>query len=64
MLTVGVTMEEKNIDKRPPIGVVPKRTWDTRRWVELSQAIVRYAEAERIIPIEWVEEYNLLLKIT
>jgi hypothetical protein len=47
---------------KPPLGIVTKHIWDCERIVALKGAMVRYIEASREIPSEWVEEYNELIK--
>lgn len=45
-----------------PLGVEPYETWEYKvvkeRQKELKQAILRYLEASKEVPIEWLEEYN------
>mgnify|MGYP003627288332 FL=1 len=48
----------------PPIGLKPKFVNRLERLNEVRGAIVRYYEASREIPIEWVEEYNELINAT
>lgn len=50
------------IKPKPPLGVTPKYVWDLMRLRDLQGAIARRYEAEMPIPIEWVEEYNELVK--
>tara|TARA_R110002153_G_scaffold189549_1_gene342343 strand:- start:296 stop:469 length:174 start_codon:yes stop_codon:yes gene_type:complete len=50
--------------KMPPIGLKPKFVNRLERLNEVRGAIVRYYEASREIPIEWVEEYNELINAT
>lgn len=50
------------IDEKPSIGVKPRFIHDEQRAEELSGAIMRYIQANRRIPTEWLEEYNELLK--
>lgn len=52
----------KEIYIKPPIGVMPKEIWKWHRAKELSGAIRRYSDKYMKIPIEWVEEYNELVK--
>lgn len=47
---------------KPPIGVMPKHIWDERRLSDLCQAITRYCNADLVIDIEWIKEYNELIK--
>ena len=48
--------------KKPPIGINPYYIWFEKRIWELDQAIVRYQESKRIIPVIWVKERNWLIK--
>ena len=51
-------IEEKKELKKPPIGLIPKRFHTSKRIVEITNAMIRYAEAEKEIPSEWFQEYN------
>lgn len=44
----------------PPIGIRPRFIIELQRIEEISGGIIRYLEAKRQIPIEWIEEYNEL----
>lgn len=48
--------------KQPPLGLMPKWLHDEMRLRELCEAIARRYDAGFEIPIEWVEEYNLLIR--
>ena len=50
--------------KKPPLGLIPKWAWDEERLREICKAISRYYNNERVIPIEWIEEYNKLIEKT
>ena len=47
---------------KPPLGLRPKKFADAERFTEVCGAISRYYNDEIEIPIEWVEEYNQLVK--
>ena len=47
---------------KPPLGLMPKFLWDSERLSDITNAINRYLTAEKEIPIEWIEEYNKLVK--
>ena len=47
---------------KPPLGLIPKLFWDSERIADITNAISRYLQAEKEIPIEWIEEYNNLVK--
>ena len=50
-----------NTDK-PPLGVMPKFIWDRKRIASLKEGIKRYLDADKDIPVDWVTEYNDLVK--
>lgn len=46
--------------KKPPLGIMPRHTWETKRLLEIIRAIERYVAENVSIPNEWIEEYNEL----
>ena len=48
--------------KRAPIGLVPKHIHDSKRIREITNAIYRYLESAEEIPIQWIDEYNNIVK--
>jgi len=48
--------------KKPPLGVMPKWLWQERRCEELRKCINRHFEANWLINIELVDEYNSHVK--
>lgn len=44
--------------KKPPLGLMPKDIFESNRVIDIGNAIYRYIEASKKIPLEWVEEYN------
>lgn len=42
--------------KKPPLGVMPKKYHDRGRAIDIWEAIKRYQEVEKLIPIEWFAE--------
>jgi hypothetical protein len=52
----------KPCSKKPPIGLMPKRIWETQRFEDVSAAIQRYLEAGFVVPDEWLYEYSRLKK--
>lgn len=48
--------------KKPPLGIMPKRFHDEERFKNLIAAIERYIEAKLQVPLEWIVEYNQLVK--
>jgi hypothetical protein len=55
--------EMKEDVKFSPIGLIPKWIRQEERLNEVGWAIKRYYDAGLEIPIEWVEEYNELIKV-
>ena len=47
---------------KPLIGLMPKFLWDSERPADIISAINRYLEEEKEIPLEWIKEYNDLIK--
>ena len=47
--------------EKPPLGVMPKYIWDKKRLSDLASAMQRYLDAEKLIPKEWIDEYNELM---
>jgi hypothetical protein len=51
---------------KPPLGVVPRHIWESvqehERLKDIKAAISRYLEAGSTIPIEWITEYNELVR--
>lgn len=43
---------------RPPLGLRPRHIADAMRLQEIAEAIGRYIEANKGIPLEWIDEYN------
>lgn len=48
--------------EKPPIGLMPKFIHREKRLMDVCGAISRYYNAGLEIPIEWVQEYNELVK--
>ena len=48
---------------KPPIGLTPRHIVQDNRMREILAAMERYALAEQMIPIEWINEYNELVEI-
>jgi len=46
----------------PPIGLRPEWIYIENRVVEISVAITEYLGHGKEIPIEWIREYNKLVK--
>ena len=52
-------MEAKN---KPPMGIIPRKIHRQLRIEDLKGAINRYTLQTKLIPFEWVEEYNELIE--
>lgn len=48
--------------KKPPLGIMPKRFHDEQRLESLKGAIERYVGEKCQVPLEWIVEYNQLVK--
>jgi len=46
----------------PPVGITPKFIIQERRRNEIQQGVRRYLEADKELPLEWIEEYNELCR--
>lgn len=49
-------------NKKPPLGILPRKIHDSMRLDGLKAAIIRYVNASCEIDPEWVKEYNELVK--
>lgn len=45
---------------KPPIGIIPKKLWQEQRLSELAAAIIRYLDAGKFPPEEWLDEFDEL----
>ena len=50
----------KNLSK-PPIGLVPSYIWKEKRVQVIKEAMKRYVDASKIIPMDWWDELNELV---
>jgi hypothetical protein len=41
---------------KPPLGIAPRAVHDAMRANEIFNALLRYCEAEKTPPREWIEE--------
>jgi len=48
--------------RKPPLGLMPRRIHEEQRISDIAGAINRYLQAGRAVPMEWIEEYNQLIK--
>lgn len=46
--------------EKPPKGLVPKYIHTRSRFNDVKEAIIRYIEFGKEIPVDWIEEYNEL----
>lgn len=51
---------ENKLEKKPPLGIMPRSYWDGRRQHDITDAIKRYLQVGKKIPEEWIEAYNNL----
>ena len=49
-------------NKIPPLGLMPKHIWDSKRINDILSAMERYSEADKAIPVEWITELRTLLE--
>jgi hypothetical protein len=56
---VEIPTEEPKYQK-PPLGIIPKKLHDERRYSDLCNAILRYNTVNKPVPIEWEEEIRFL----
>jgi len=47
---------------KPPLGIPPRFVREYERLNEIIDAVTRYMDGERLIPLEWIAEYNELVK--
>ncbi len=50
---------------KPPLGIMPFYVWKSvcnkQRIIDLTDAMFRYADKKREIPLDWVLEHNKLI---
>jgi hypothetical protein len=49
---------------KPPLGIKPKFIREAQRAEDIKQAIYRYLSEGMVVPVEWLVEYNEILKNT
>jgi len=47
--------------EKPPLGIMPRRNHREQRLRDIDLAIVRYLEANRMLPAAWLRERDELL---
>jgi len=53
--------EKCTYTEKPPIGVMPKHIWDAKRKQDLLEAVMRYMDKNKPVPVEWIQEFNELV---
>ena len=51
----------REANKTPPMGIMPRRLWDESRTLDLLEAMRRYVEAGKKVPVDWLNELHDLL---
>lgn len=51
------------IYNKPPLGIKPKWLCDELRLNEIKEGINRYLSTSCPIPIEWIKEYNEIVRM-
>jgi hypothetical protein len=51
----------EDIKPKPPLGIMSRSIWNSKRLDDLNSAINRYYETGFKVPIEWLEEYSDLI---
>ena len=49
-------------EDKPPIGIKPRYIHDCERMIEILDAMERYSEAQKRIPVEWIDELKDLIE--
>ena len=49
--------------KKPTLGLRPRKIASHDRYIEVCEALCRFLEDQKKIPIEWISEYNDLIEI-
>ena len=57
-------MSPVNKGEKPPIGIKPRYIHDEERKQEIMDAMVRYSNAFKPIPVEWLDELRDLIDYT
>jgi hypothetical protein len=55
-------MQSAEIVMKPPEELIPKEVHKQQRMDDIRAAIKRYMYSRQPIPIEWVKEYNEIVK--
>lgn len=46
----------RKVHLKPPLGLTPKKQWIWLRYIEILEAITRYASENKVANKEWIEE--------
>lgn len=57
-----MVIENRKTETKPPLGLMPRYLWERNRRYEVGKAMSRYVDADKKIPIEWLDEYNELVE--
>ena len=49
------------MSEKPPLGIMPRYIWNTRRMADILDAMERYTNARKAIPVEWLIELRELI---
>ncbi|MGE7091671.1 hypothetical protein ACQKII_09510 [Lysinibacillus sp. NPDC048646] len=55
------TYDELRKRNKPALGLTPRFIWLEERLNQIEKATNRYFDNKEYIPIEWIEEYNLIV---
>lgn len=47
----------------PLLGITPRFVWLKQRVHEIDDAIYRFMKTQKEIPIEWIDERNIIIKM-
>lgn len=50
------------LEEKPPMGLMPPGQWKMNRRADIYDAMLRYRQAGKQVPFEWVEELYELEK--
>jgi len=56
-------LERKESKERPPLGLKPRNIHDEERKMDILNALIRYSEERKAIPLEWLRELMMYIDI-
>jgi hypothetical protein len=56
------TNYREKLEVKPPLGIIPRHIWEAQRVQDIIEATDRYTDANKAMPLEWIDEYNDLVK--